>query len=84
MLIPEGFNELLGYPHGFYFATETPLLTLVAQRLVWDPKRDNLFSNGHWVSYVSIRDVWMGAAWLRQVYTHLRLWCMPPFVRHWL
>lgn len=34
VLVPEGFNRFLGYPHGFFFATETPLLTLVAQRLV--------------------------------------------------
>lgn len=38
-LLPSGWNEKVGYPHGFTFTPESPLLTLVGHRLLWDPER---------------------------------------------
>ena len=79
--VPKYWNEKVGYPHGFIFVPETPLLTLLAHRLAWNVATDNPFVNGVWIALLTNRAIRMIAAWLRQVYTHLRLWWLPPFVR---
>lgn len=49
MLPPRSGNEKLGYPHGFLFTHESPILTLLAHRLLGGPrKQENPFANGVW------------------------------------
>lgn len=69
----------------FVFIGETPLFILVPPRLMWDPfSQVNPFRNGHCIAFVTNRVLRMGVAWLRQVYTHMRLWWLPELVRWWL